>query len=137
TLDKPDMKMGTAGNDMVVWLGDNIVKPYTAKTYPTVFPQGINPWLAAQAPDWKGVIKWNNLAPRIGLTYDLFGNGKTAVKAFAGRYYDYLSLRFVLAVTAFDPGWSWRLYWFDLDKNLGIDKTDAFWVYPYDFRKQD
>lgn len=137
SLDKPDMKMGTAGNPMIVWLGDNVVKPYTAKTYPTVFPQGINPWLAAEAPDWKGVIKWNNLAPRIGLTYDLFGNGKTALKAFAGRYVDYLSLRFALAVTAFDPGWSWRLYWFDLDKNKGLDKTDAYWVYPYDFRKQD
>ncbi len=137
TLDKPDMKMGTSGNAFYVWLGDNVIKPYTKALYPSTFPDGINPYLAAQAPDWKGVMKWNNISPRLGLTYDLFGNGKTAIKAFAGRYVDYLSLRFALAVTAFDPGWSWRLYWFDLDKDKNLGTTDAYWVYPYDFRKQD
>ncbi len=137
-LDKPDMKMGTAGNDFVLWLGDNIVKPYTKATYPSVYPNGLNPWLAAEAPDWNNVIKWSTFSPRIGLTYDLFGNGKTALKAFYGRYVDYLSLRFALAVTPFDPGWSWRLYWFDLDKDKQLGKTtDYYWVYPYDFRKQD
>ncbi len=29
-----------------------------------------------------------NVAPRIGVSYDLFGNGKTAVKAFYGRFYN-------------------------------------------------
>ena len=136
-LDKPDMKMGTAGNDFVLWLGDNVVKPYTKATYPDIYPSGLNPWLAAEAPDWNNVIKWSTFSPRIGVTYDLFGNGKTALKAFVGRYVDYLSLRFALAVTPFDPGWSWRLYWFDLDKDQALGKTDHYWVYPYDFRKQD
>ena len=29
---------------------------------------------------------WNTLSPRLGLTYDLFGNGKTAVKFSVNRY---------------------------------------------------
>jgi hypothetical protein len=32
------------------------------------------------------VPNWKNTSPRIGGSYDLFGNGKTAVKASAGRY---------------------------------------------------
>lgn len=31
-------------------------------------------------------ISWNDLTPRLGLSIDLFGNGKTAVKASANKY---------------------------------------------------
>ena len=34
----------------------------------------------------QGVIGYNDLTPRIGVAYDLFGNGKTALKFNAGRY---------------------------------------------------
>ncbi len=137
-LDKTDIKKGEAGNEFVLWLGETYVVPYTKKTYPETFPNGINPWLADEAEDWKGVIKWTYFSPRIGFTFDLFGNRKTALKAFAGRTVDYLSLRFALAVSPFDPGWSWRIYWFDLNKNQQLDKEDHYWVPPlYDFRKQE
>src|SRR6185503_2050947 len=32
------------------------------------------------------VANWKNVTPRIGGAYDLFGNGKTAVKASLGKY---------------------------------------------------
>ena len=32
------------------------------------------------------VPNWKNISPRLGVAYDLFGNGKTAVKASVGRY---------------------------------------------------
>jgi hypothetical protein len=32
------------------------------------------------------VIGWKDLNPRLGVAYDLFGNGKTAIKANVGRY---------------------------------------------------
>ena len=32
------------------------------------------------------VVNWKDLNPRLGLAYDLFGNGKTAIKVSANRY---------------------------------------------------
>jgi carboxypeptidase family protein len=32
------------------------------------------------------VVRWGDLSPRLGIAYDLFGNGRTALKASASRY---------------------------------------------------
>ena len=37
-------------------------------------------------PETQGVTGYNDIDPRIGAAYDLFGNGKTALKFNAGRY---------------------------------------------------
>jgi hypothetical protein len=37
-------------------------------------------------PETAGVTGYNDITPRIGLAYDLFGNGKTAIKVNAGKY---------------------------------------------------
>jgi len=37
-------------------------------------------------PAVDNVPNWKDLSPRLGAVYDLFGNGKTAVKISAGRY---------------------------------------------------
>jgi hypothetical protein len=47
----------------------------------------ISVWDALTTP-WKKVVQFTTLSPRIGLVYDLFGNGKTALKASFGRYYE-------------------------------------------------
>ena len=46
-------------------------------------------------PDWK------NLSPRLGISYDLFGNGKTAVKASISRYMEAPNLTTITRVA--DP----------------------------------
>ena len=37
----------------------------------------------------KNVPNWTDINPRLGVAYDVFGNGKTAVKAFLGRYVNF------------------------------------------------
>ncbi|MDE3153606.1 MAG: TonB-dependent receptor [Acidobacteriota bacterium] len=61
----------------------------------------------------------NNVAPRIGLSYDPKGDGKTAIKAFYGRYY----FNFADSFSSVDPGGAnWADYKFnDLNGNRLYD----------------
>jgi Carboxypeptidase regulatory-like domain/TonB-dependent Receptor Plug Domain len=56
-----------------------------------IMADGVTPfnWLpAVQYPGANGRVVWNTFAPRIGAAYDLFGNGKTVLKASYAQYYD-------------------------------------------------
>jgi hypothetical protein len=47
----------------------------------------VNPWVGDRkfsAVD--GIPRWLDLNPRVGVAYDIFGNGRTALKASLGRY---------------------------------------------------
>jgi hypothetical protein len=37
-------------------------------------------------PDTKGVDSYNDITPRFGMAYDVFGNGRTAIRANIGKY---------------------------------------------------
>ena len=43
-------------------------------------PEGLS------TPGNESVVGWNDLQPRVGVAYDLFGDGRTALKASANRY---------------------------------------------------
>jgi hypothetical protein len=46
-----------------------------------------NGWVSARDfAEVKDVPNWKDISPRVGAAYDLFGNGKTALKAALGRY---------------------------------------------------
>jgi hypothetical protein len=59
------------------------------------FPEGKNGLLADSAfggprrtlPSAKGVTGYHDIAPRMGFAYDVFGNGKTAVKLNLSKYF--------------------------------------------------
>jgi len=44
---------------------------------------------ARDFPEVKNTPDWKNLNPRLGASYDIFGNGKTALKVGLGRYVPY------------------------------------------------
>jgi Carboxypeptidase regulatory-like domain len=48
-----------------------------------------NRWVSARHFDpVNGVPLWHDVSPRLGVAYDLFGNGRTALKATLNRYVD-------------------------------------------------
>ena len=59
------------------------------------FPEGINGLLTDSVfggpvhtlPEAKGVDSYNDIAPRMGMAYDIFGNGKTAIKLNLSKYW--------------------------------------------------
>jgi outer membrane receptor protein involved in Fe transport len=47
----------------------------------------VNPWLGQRTFEpVDDVPNWKDFNPRLGISYDLFGNGRTALKATLGRY---------------------------------------------------
>jgi len=54
---------------------------------PLVLPAGH--WVGErEVPGAEHIPDWRNLSPRVGAAYDLFGDGRTAIKASFGRYPD-------------------------------------------------
>ena len=61
-----------------------------------------------------------NLAPRIGLSYDLRGNGQTAIKAYFGRFYNQFGSD-VLEAANPNALATQNVTWADLNGNLRLD----------------
>jgi hypothetical protein len=62
-------------------------------------------------------ISWNNPAPRIGMTYDLTGDGKTVYKANFGTYWWNPGADFVFNISPNSNAW-WRRYrWTDTNND--------------------
>ena len=76
----------TAGR-MTLNLGLRFSK-YTGYVPATVLPAG--PWVPERSlPEVKNSPDFTNLNSRLGMSYDLFGNGKTALKGSLGRFNPY------------------------------------------------
>ncbi len=71
---------------------------------------------------------WNTWSPRIGLNWDVSGNGKTLLKLALSQYGD------VMAVGAFSSqplglGGGMRFWWNDVDADNTVDLSEIFWQY--------
>lgn len=73
------------------------------------------------------ILSWTHFSPRVGFSYDPFGDGRTAIKASWSRYNEYLMQQyFSLANPMYPNAGSW--YWYDDDYDGVIEPTDRFTV---------
>jgi len=76
---------------------------------------------------WKKVVDFTTFSPRIGLVFDLFGNGKTALKLHFARYYEPIWAAKYNAAQIFNAGSYWW-YWQDDNANklMDLPGTDTY-----------
>jgi hypothetical protein len=89
-----------------------------------------NPFGEITIPEWKDVMGWSPISPRFGATYDLFGDGRTAVKVAFSRYSEAMPVMYFQTVHPLRPV-SYSFYWTDLNNNgvpdaSGVDKYVAY-----------
>ena len=89
------------------------------------------PWLKPLEGGKGGQLKndHNNIAPRLGFTYDMKGDGKTLVRGGIGRYYDFpytnATILFPSAAVQSDYG-----VVYDLEDPNGIRNADGSFFHP-------
>lgn len=112
----PDVYKGkTAG------IGYSLGEAYFKPTY------GLNPYDEFSQPGVNPFVKWNMISPRLGLTFDVFGNGKTALKFHIGKFSDWL---YAGLISSFNPLRlsSYTFNWWD---NNGNQKPDEAGIDSY------
>jgi len=71
------------------------------------------PSLARTFPEQRDVVKWTTTGPRLSAAFDVVGNGKTALKASAGRYYYIITTGGVLDTVNPNSNYSQQFAWTD------------------------
>ena len=114
-------------------------KPWTTHVSPTAASamDSAMPGISMDAID--PGFQWTTLSPRLGLTYDITGDGKTIAKLSYANYAEYMGLGW--AMSYFKPGGTggWMDFWWFDAASLGgnadgiIDATELNWTYAGDY----
>ena len=73
------------------------------------------PSLTRTFPEQRDVVKWTTTGPRLSAAFDLSGNGKTAIKGSAGRYYYIITTGGVLDTVNPNSNYSQQFAWNDVN----------------------
>jgi hypothetical protein len=76
------------------------------------------PSLVRSFPEQRDIVNWKTIGPRIAAAYDLRGDGRTALKAAAGRYYYVITTGGVLDTANPNSNYSARYTWTDTNGDL-------------------
>ncbi len=134
--DRLTINIGLRFDDWNGWIppsqkaaGGGISEAIGAAAYlPTL---GFNPFGAMPATErWDNAIDWSGFSPRLGLVYDLFGDGKTALKASYSRYREVIGAAKFQAVHPYRQA-QYNLYWWDLNNNGELDAPPIDNYVPY------
>jgi hypothetical protein len=115
---------GSSGNTVGLNLGNTLINPVL----------GYNLYNSVSLGGWDKSIVWNTLSPRVGLSFDLLGNGRTVLKASWARLPEYLGLGYSQDLAQVDPAASHDFLWYDENGDGLVSGTDTFSLVPYDFR---
>jgi len=101
---------------------------------------GFNPFGPFEVPAIKDVLKLTSISPRVGVSYDLFGNGRTALKLSYARYAEQVPVMWFSEVSPAVMA-QYEFNWWDLNQNgqpdaPGIDKYEYRWSMG-DFKRPD
>ena len=98
------------------------------------------------SPGFKNIMVWNLFQPRIGITYDLFGDVRTAIKASLSRYPEAFTTQLLGGLHAFGAYDGAEFEWYDYNRNGEFDlpPVDGYYVYyeprvildPEEFKKK-
>jgi len=120
----PAISKDQSGNAVSIKIGTDLIKP----------AYGLNPYDQNVIQAWDQVMVWNALSPRAGLSLDLFGNGRSILKASFSRYSEYLNLGTIQEMAPFPPTRSHSFEWYDEDGNGKVDPTDTYALFPDEYR---
>jgi hypothetical protein len=92
----------------------------------------ISPWDKLTTP-YKKVVEFLTLSPRIGIVYDIFGNGRTALKLSYSRYFEPVWSAKYNGGQIFGAGSIDSYRWNDLNKNnmMDLPPTDSYTLSSY------
>lgn len=77
--------------------------------------------------DKRDILTWTHFSPRLGFSYDVFGEGKTSVRGSWSRYNEYLMIQYFNSMNPLYPrGGAW--YWYDDNYNQLPDVEDKYEV---------
>ncbi|MEW6366522.1 MAG: carboxypeptidase regulatory-like domain-containing protein [Acidobacteriota bacterium] len=90
--------------------------------YPAILP-------SISVPTQDAPFTWNNISPRLGVTYDLTGDGKTLARASFAQYADQLGVKdyWLLSPVTY-PG-ELDYYWTDLNGDHLAQDNEIDWAY--------
>jgi len=93
----------------------------TAEKLAAVYPR-------VKAPSRDPKHYWNTFSPRLGLTYDVFGDGKTIVKLSGAIFGEFMST-WRAWMWAYGGLWGWmNFWWYDANKDGKIDWKELYWA---------
>lgn len=87
-------------------------------------PSQYFPNLPRTFEEQRDIVLWHTVGPRLSTAYDVFGNGRTAIKAATGRYYYVITTGGVLDTVNPNANYSEQYQWNDRNGDLRYQRGE-------------